>query len=116
MGARRINLKGEFITHKVFGRGQVVEHGDDFVTVMFAKAEDMKKFVYPAAIGIFLELENAETSKGFKEYSDEMALNNASAQTAAAERVVAEKLAAQERAKALKKAMKKPAKKVSKPV
>lgn len=115
MGASHINLTGEYITHKVFGRGQVVEHGEDFVTVLFAKAEEKKKFIYPSAIGTFLALEDAKTLKDFKDYSDVMAFNTATEQTAAAQRLTAEKAVAQEHAKALKKAMKKPVKKASKP-
>jgi hypothetical protein len=96
----------------VFGRGQVVEHGDDFVTVLFKKPEAKKKFIYPSAIETFLVIEDAETAQQFKEYSDKMAFNSAADQAAAAERVTLEKKAILDHAKALKKAMKKPVKKV----
>lgn len=103
-----MNLNGEFITHKAFGKGQIVEHEADFVTVLFSTTKEKKKFIYPSAIESFLVLENVETSKQFKDYSTEMAFVNAEAQAAAAERLTLEKKAILAHAKALKKAAKRP--------
>jgi len=102
-----MNLNGEFIFHKAFGKGQIVEHGTDFVTVLFSTTKDTKKFIYPSAIESFLVLENAETSKQYKDYANAMAFVTAEAQAAAAERLLLEKKAIADHAKALKKAAKK---------
>ncbi|WP_073079225.1 hypothetical protein [Sporobacter termitidis] len=99
----------------MFGRGQIIEHGTDFVTVQFSKTNEKKKFIYPSAIQAFLVLEDAETAKQYKKYSDEMVSHNAAAQAAAAERLILEKKAMQEHAKALKKSIKKPVKKAKAP-
>ena len=107
----RINIHGEYITHKAFGRGQVVEHGDGFVTVLFSAMNENKKFIYPDAIETFLVLENEGTAKLFRESSDVIANNKAMERKDAADRLALEKLAVKEHAKQLKKAMKKPAKK-----
>lgn len=112
MEAVIMNLCGEFINHKAFGRGQIIEQGADFVTVLFSQTKEKKKFIYPAAMESFLVLEDLGTAKLYKEYSDEMAYDNAAAQKDAADRLALEKKAVQEHAKALKKAMKKPVKKV----
>lgn len=107
-----INLCGEFITHKVFGRGQITEHQDGIVTVQFCDTKEMKKFIFPSAIEKYLMLENAATAKEYKIYSDGIAGEKETAKKDAAERLAAEKLAVKEHAKLLKKAAKKPAKKV----
>jgi hypothetical protein len=104
-----INLYGEFITHKSFGRGQIIEHDSSFVTVLFCDTNDKKKFIYPSAIETFLMLEDTGTAKLFKEYSDEMTDHLAAAQKAAADRLNLERFAM--RAEALKKAKKRPIKK-----
>ena len=111
MEASHINLNDEFIKHKVFGKGQIIEHGADFVIVLFSKTKEKKKFIYPSAIESFLMLEDAETAKQYKKYSEEMAFDKAAAQAAAAERLTLERKAIQEHVKALKKSMKKPVKK-----
>ena len=107
-----INIHGEYITHKAFGRGQVIEHGDGFITVQFSSLNENKKFIYPDAIETFLVLENEGTAKLFRESSDVIANNKAMERKDAADRLTLEKLAIKEHAKQLKKAMKKPAKKV----
>lgn len=103
-----MNLNGEYITHRSFGRGQIVEHGTDFVIVAFGDTEQKKKFVYPAAIESFLVLEDAATSQQYKEYANAMAFETAEAQAAAAERQLLERKAMLEHEKKLKKAAKKP--------
>ena len=74
-------------------------------------ANEKKKFIYPTAVQTFLMLEDEDAAKQFKEYSDELASNNAAVQAEAAEKLALEKRALQEQAKALKKAVKKPVKK-----
>lgn len=84
------------------------------MTVLFSATKEKKKFIYPSAVETFLVLENAETAKQFKKYSEEMDFDNAAEQAAAAERQALEKQAILEHAKALKKANKKPVKKAKK--
>jgi hypothetical protein len=110
-----MNLNGEFITHKVFGKGQIVEFQESFVTVLFSETHEKKKFIYPKAIETFLFLENPGTAKEFRDYLMEISRNDAMARQDEEDRLNAEKLAIKEHAKKLKKAAaKKPAKKPAK--
>ena len=111
MGASNINLSGAFINHKTFGKGQIIEQGADFVTVQFVEEDDIKKFIFPAAMESFLVLEDAGIAEQYKEYSAELANNLAEEQKAAIERLALEQKAAEEYAKALKKSTKKTVKK-----
>lgn len=56
-----MNLINEQITHKVFGKGIIVDHNDSFITVDFDK--DVKKFVYPDAFSKFIKLSDEELAK-----------------------------------------------------
>jgi hypothetical protein len=107
-----INLNGEFITHKAFGRGQIVEHGDGFVEVLFSEKNETKKFIYPSAIQTFLKLESDTAAKQYKTFSDGIARDHAQARKDAADKLSMEKQAVLEHAKQLKKAMKKSVKKI----
>lgn len=102
-----INLDGEFVTHKVFGHGQIIDLSNEFVTVLFCDTNEKKKFIYPSAVETFLKLDNEGTAKEFKEFSLELAQNNEMAQRDAMDRLTAEKFAISEHAKMLKKALKK---------
>lgn len=53
-----MNLTGEIVKHKKFGFGTIVESKNDYITVMFHETKEQKKFLYPEAIGEFLELQN----------------------------------------------------------
>lgn len=53
-----MELCGEIVKHKIFGRGQIVGFESNYVTVLFDDSEVEKKFTYPAAFSVFLELEN----------------------------------------------------------
>lgn len=59
-----VNLINEEITHKVFGEGSIVDLDEDVITVDFNN--DVKKFVYPDALGKFLKLKNREIAKTLK--------------------------------------------------
>lgn len=59
-----MNLINEEITHKVFGEGNIVEHEGSIITVDFN--EEIRKFVYPDAIGKFIKLNDPNTAKTFK--------------------------------------------------
>lgn len=50
---------GEIVKHQVFGSGQIVDFLDCYVTVLFDESKLKKKFAYPSAFGLYLELENA---------------------------------------------------------
>lgn len=62
-----MELYGEVVKHKVFGRGQIVEFANNYVTVLFDENKAEKKFTYPAAFGSFLELENKSFLKQIEE-------------------------------------------------
>lgn len=59
-----MNLLNEKITHKVFGKGNIVDHDESFITVDFD--EDIKKFVYPDAFGEYITLKDREIAKSLK--------------------------------------------------
>ena len=99
-----MNLCGEFVTHKVFGRGKISEQENDCLTVLFNKKYGKKRFIYPSALGTFLIPENEMIIKKLKEHSDEIARQKAAAQKEAEDRLMEEKLAAKELAKKLKRA------------
>ena len=46
-----MNLCGEYVTHKVFGRGKISEQENDCVTVLFSETHGKKRFIYPSASG-----------------------------------------------------------------
>jgi transcription elongation factor GreA-like protein len=99
-----MNLCGEFVTHKVFGRGKISELENDCLTVLFGKKYGKKRFVYPSALGTFLIPENNMIVTQLKEKSDELARLRMEAQKEAEEIVLKEKLAAKELAKKIKRA------------
>lgn len=59
-----MNLINEAITHKVFGEGSIVEHSESVITVDFNP--DIKKFIYPDAIGQFITLNDRQTAQSFQ--------------------------------------------------
>lgn len=58
-----IKLCGETVSHKKYGRGQIVEFINNQVTVLFDQSGEKKIFRYPYAFGDYLELENIAISK-----------------------------------------------------
>lgn len=92
-----------------------MEHEDDCVTVAFVESGETKKFIYPAAVGTFLKLDNEKTAQEFTAYSDTLAHDAALARRDEVDRANAERQAAADLAKKLKKSAKKPAKKVISP-
>lgn len=42
-----VEMYGEVVKHKVFGRGQIVEFANNYVTVLFDENKAEKKFTYP---------------------------------------------------------------------
>lgn len=59
-----INLINEKIIHKIFGVGNIVEQEEAVITVKFDN--EKKRFVYPDAIGKFIELKDEETAKSME--------------------------------------------------
>lgn len=59
-----MDLLNEEITHKVFGKGDIVDQDESFVTINFN--DDVKKFVYPDAFGKFITLKDQDTAKSLK--------------------------------------------------
>jgi hypothetical protein len=57
-GGAGMELRGEIVTHSVFGSGQIIDFTNNYVTVLFDESKTEKKFIYPSAFGSFLELEN----------------------------------------------------------
>lgn len=62
-----MELCGEVVNHKFFGRGQIVKFVNNYVTVLFDEGELEKKFTYPSAFGPFLELEKKSFLKQIEE-------------------------------------------------
>lgn len=59
-----MNLLNEEITHKVFGKGDIIEQDDSFITIDFN--DEVKKFVYPDAFGTFITLNNEEVAESME--------------------------------------------------
>lgn len=57
-----MNLCSEFVKHKKFGVGTIVESTEDYIIVLFHETQEKKKFLYPDAIGDFLELQSKLSS------------------------------------------------------
>ena len=58
---------GVIVNHKVFGKGKVVKLSINFVSILFEAFEVEKKFFYPSAFGVFLEVENKSFLKQIEE-------------------------------------------------
>ena len=57
-----MDLNGEVVRHKKFGIGTIVESKSDYIIVQFHQTKEQKKFLYPEAIGEFLELQNKSST------------------------------------------------------
>ena len=62
-----MNLIGEVVKHKAFGKGVITEFSNSNVTILFENGSLEKKFVYPIAFESFLKLENEELQNKVKE-------------------------------------------------
>ncbi|PHV72261.1 hypothetical protein CS063_01945 [Sporanaerobium hydrogeniformans] len=60
-----MQLEGNTITHKTFGRGIVTGMSDNIITISFSHGE--KKFLYPDAFSEFLVLHNNRMQKRIKD-------------------------------------------------
>src|SRR5690625_1544648 len=59
-----MNLLNEKVTHRVFGKGKIVNQDESIITINFN--EDIKKFVYPDAFGKFISLKDEKVAKSLK--------------------------------------------------
>lgn len=60
-----MNLVNEEVTHKHFGKGNIVKHSDSIIEIHFET--EQKKFVYPDAFGKFLKLHDKHTASLLQE-------------------------------------------------
>ena len=77
---------GEFVKHKIFGSGQIIEFAKGNVTVLFDESKEEKKFSYPSAFGKYLESENKCFIKQIDEDKNEIAKKEAEEQRIKEER------------------------------
>ena len=63
-----MDINGEVVKHKKFGVGTIVESKNDYIVVLFHETQENKKFLYPEAMGEFLELQN----KSFSDNQDKV--------------------------------------------
>lgn len=68
-----MELYGEVVKHKTFGRGTVIDCKDNYISVLFDEEKVEKKFVYPSAFGQFLESENESFLRKIEEDKNELA-------------------------------------------
>lgn len=66
-GGVDLELCGEKVKHDFFGKGEIVDFSNDYVTVLFDDSKEEKKFGYPSAFGAFLELDNKSFVKEIEE-------------------------------------------------
>lgn len=81
-----MELCGEIVTHKIFGRGLIVKFTNNHVTVLFDESKAEKRFIYPSAFGAFLELENKSFLGQIEEDKSAIALKEAEIKKANEER------------------------------
>jgi len=66
-----MDLIHAIVLHKTFGRGEILEVGDDVITMSFSKPYGKKKFLFPSAFSEHLTLEddslNAEMAEFLKQ-------------------------------------------------
>ncbi|MFD1887408.1 hypothetical protein [Paenibacillus wenxiniae] len=55
-----MNLTNEQVIHETFGTGQVVEHDNDRITVMFDQSVGRKSFVFPDVFSSHLKIDKAD--------------------------------------------------------
>lgn len=69
-----MNFIGKRVTHTVFGQGIIKEQTDKYITVIFNKNNEEKKFQYPSCFKTFLTLEDTtaamEASESVKKFEE----------------------------------------------
>ena len=69
-----MKLCGEVVKHKAYGMGKIIEFENNYVTVLFDKSKEKKKFLYPSAFGTYIEIENKSFIKEIQEYKKEISI------------------------------------------
>lgn len=85
-----MKLIGEVVKHKSFGRGEIINFENNYITVLFKQSHAEKKFTYPTAFGAFLELENDALIKDIDEDKRKLAQVEAEKKRISEERARAE--------------------------
>ena len=52
-----MNLKNQIVLHRVFGKGKIIEHSEEYLTISFDCGE--KKFIFPDAFNNFISAQDA---------------------------------------------------------
>lgn len=81
-----MELVGQIVTHKDLGSGQIKAFSGNYLTVVFEDGNIEKKFAYPSAFGVFLELESKRYNKRIEEDKVEVAEKEAEGKLAREER------------------------------
>lgn len=58
-----MKLNDEIVYHKYFGKGYIVKHDDNCVSVLFENSKKIKEFKYPESFGPYIELDNQKLMK-----------------------------------------------------
>lgn len=86
-----MDLCGEFVTHKVFGKGQITSADENCVTVLFGELNETKRFVFPNAFGTFLTPVSQSISMQIQSYKEEIARSLGASVIAPIERALTKK-------------------------
>ena len=58
-----MKLYDEIVYHKSFGKGYIVKHIENYVSVLFENSQKIKNFKYPESFGTYIELDNQKLMK-----------------------------------------------------
>jgi len=84
-----MNLQGQEIIHKTFGKGTVIDHSADCLAILFN--EEQKRFIYPDAFTKFITATDPEVNAAImKEIAGTEAAKTADIEAANQRRVDAE--------------------------
>ena len=72
-----MDMCGQVVTHKVFGKGKIIEFANNYVIVLFDGSKAEKKFTYPSSFGTFLKMENKDIIIQIDKDKDEIASEEA---------------------------------------
>ena len=78
-----MNLLHATVHHQTFGQGEIIETGDDVISVSFNKPYGKKKFQFPGSFHQHLTLDNESLNEEMVEFlKQNLLLNNAIQQRA----------------------------------
>ena len=64
----KMNLLHATVNHPTFGQGEIIEAGEDVISVSFSEPYGKKKFLFPGSFDQHLTLENESLSAEMIEY------------------------------------------------